>query len=353
MNKVAFPYIGDYHVPAKYFVEKALKSEVVMPPKITKKTIEIGFKNSPNFVCTPFKYTIGTLIEAYEKGANKFIQLGGGCRYGYYGEVQEKILKDLGYDCKLINLISNEKVNIFKVFKKLKNEFENISFVKFLYHGLITCQMIIYMDIIDEYIRENIAFEVESSSFESLKQIMLLDFEKAKGLRDLKRKFNYYKQKFKQIKIRRPNENEFYKVGIIGELYTIMEPSANYYLERELAKHNIQIKRFTNATYLLFEKRKFVKKYINLVNIKYKMGADATDNVIRTKYLCEEDFDGIIHIKSAFCTPEIAVMPVISKIADSYNIPVLFFSFDANTIETGITTRLEAFYDMLEMRKRK
>jgi len=185
MNKVAFPYIGDYYIPAKYFVENALKSEVVLPPKITKKTVELGFKNSPNFVCTPFKYTIGTLIEAYEKGANTFLQLGGGCRYGYYGEVQGKILKDLNFDCKLINLISGEEANIFKIYKKLKKEFKSISFFSFLYHGLIAIKMIIYMDIIDEYIRENIAFEVEKGSFEDLKKIMLLDFEKIKNFRNL------------------------------------------------------------------------------------------------------------------------------------------------------------------------
>ena len=83
------------------------------------------------------------------------------------------------------------------------------------------------------------------------------------------------------------------------------------------------------------------------------MGAYAADNIARTKYLCEEGYDGIIHIKSAFCTPEIGAMPIINKIANEYEVPVLFFSFDANTSETGVKTRLEAFYDMLEMRKRK
>ena len=61
----------------------------------------------------------------------------------------------------------------------------------------------------------------------------------------------------------------------------------------------------------------------------------------------------IIHIKSSFCTPEIGAMPIINKIASLYNIPIIYFSFDTNTSETGIKTRLEAFYDMLEMRKNK
>ena len=83
------------------------------------------------------------------------------------------------------------------------------------------------------------------------------------------------------------------------------------------------------------------------------MGADASDNIARCKYLCREDYDGIIHIKSSFCTPEIGAMPIINKIANTYQKPVLFFSFDSATSETGIKTRLEAFYDMLEMRKDK
>ena len=46
-------------------------------------------------------------------------------------------------------------------------------------------------------------------------------------------------------------------------------------------------------------------------------------------------------------------MQVISKIAESYDVPIMFFSFDGQSSETGFKTRLEAFYDMLEMRKNK
>ena len=44
-------------------------------------------------------------------------------------------------------------------------------------------------------------------------------------------------------------------------------------------------------------------------------------------------------------------MPVINKICNDYNVPVIFFSFDSNTSEVGIKTRIEAFYDMIEMRR--
>ena len=166
---------------------------------------------------------------------------------------------------------------------------------------------------------------------------------------------NIYIKYFRKIKKVKINKNKnCMKVGIIGELYTIMEPFANYYLEKELAQYNIEITRYTNVDYLLFKKKLKIKKYIKQAHkyIKYKMGADASDNIARTLEMCKKGYDGIIHIKSTFCTPEIGAMPIINRICNEHNIPIIFFSFDANTSETGIKTRLEAFYDMLEMRKK-
>ena len=44
-------------------------------------------------------------------------------------------------------------------------------------------------------------------------------------------------------------------------------------------------------------------------------------------------------------------MPIINKIAKEFNVPIVFFSFDTNTSKVGLNTRIEAFVDMLEMRK--
>lgn len=343
--------MGNYFVPVKYLFEHILSCKIIDAPFISNKTIELGTKYSPDFVCTPFKYTLGTFIECLDMGANVLIQAGGGCRYGYYSELQEKILKDLGYDFEYYNLVSagkNDVKYIVKCMKKINPEFKKI---KSLYYLMIVKQMVKYMDKIDHYIRANIGFEKESGSFEKLKNEMLISFSKARGLINLRRLYKKYFKLFRKIKISKPKK--CLKVGIIGELYTIMEPFSNYYLEKLLASYNIEIKRFTNVYYLVFEKSRKIKKYLKYASeyIKYRMGADAADNVARTKYLCENKYDGIIHIKSAFCTPEIGAMPIINKVCSDYDVPVIFFSFDSNTSEVGIKTRLEAFYDMIEMRK--
>ena len=207
------------------------------------------------------------------------------------------------------------------------------------------------MDKIDDYIRQNIGFEEIKDSFINLNKEMLYKFSKTKNYFHLL--FNYlkYKRKFKKLKIKK---TKYLKVGLIGELYTLMEPFTNYEIEKELASYGISVKRYTNATYLLFEKGKKIKKYLKHTKdyIKYRMGADAADNIARCKYLCKHHYDGIIHIKSSFCTPEIGAMPIINKVCKDYDVPVIFFSFDANDSEVGMKTRCEAFYDMIEMRRK-
>ncbi|MEG0995247.1 MAG: hypothetical protein RSE91_04715, partial [Bacilli bacterium] len=167
---VSFPHMGNYYVPTKFILEHILNVKVMTPPKITNKTIELGNKYSPSFVCMPFKYTLGTFIEALDKGANILIQAGGGCRYGYYSELQEKILKDLDYQFTYINLVSMGQTNIKKIYHDLKSIDSKLSIIKTIYYSFIGIKMVKYMDKIDGFIRENIGFEKEKNSFNKLQK---------------------------------------------------------------------------------------------------------------------------------------------------------------------------------------
>lgn len=347
---VAFPLMGNYYVPANFLFSKISRCKILKPPQITSKTIELGSKYSPDFLCTPFKYTLGTYIECLDMGADTLIQMGGGCRYGYYCELQEKILKDLGYNFNYYNLVTKGHTDIKRIYNIMKEINPKFNVLKSLYYLLITKKMVEYMDYIDNYIRENSAYG-DTLKFNECLNNMLEEFSIVKTYIGLRKKFNKYKKEIKSIEIKRPENN--IKIGIIGELYTLMEPFANNNLESMLIKSGVEIKRFTNVTYLLFKKSKKSKKYLKkLKNIKYKMGADAMDNIYYTKYLIDNNYDGIIHIKSSFCTPEIGSMGIINKMCEDNNMPVLFFSMDANTSNVGFETRIEAFLDMIEMRKK-
>ena len=81
------------------------------------------------------------------------------------------------------------------------------------------------------------------------------------------------------------------------------------------------------------------------------MGSDAMENISRAKILIDKEYDGIIHIKPFGCTPEIGAMKVLEKLCTNEKITLMFLTFDTNTSELGIKTRLEAFNDMLIMRR--
>jgi len=340
--------MGNYDVPAKYLLGNILNAEIIDVPKITNKTVELGTRYSPDFICSPFKYTLGSLIEGLDLGANVLIQYGGGCRYGYYSELQKQILKDLGYKFTMINLITAGKTDIKRIYKEL-NKINKINIFRSIHVAMNAILMVKCMDKIDDYIRTNVGFEIEKNSFKNIKKLYLNDLANTKGIFNTFKIYKKYIKLFKSVKINKPNNP--IKIGIIGELYTIMEPFSNYNLEDKLLSSGVEVTRFTNVDYLLFKKRKYIRKKLKKSGfIKNRMGADAADNICRTELMCKENYDGIIHIKSSFCTPEIGAMPIINKICLKYNVPVLFMSFDTMTSEVGINTRLEAFIDMLEMR---
>jgi len=349
---ISFPHLGEYHYVFKYLFSHLTKAKVISAPPISKKTIELGSKYAPEFVCVPFKYNLGNYIEALDRGANILIQAGGGCRYGYYAEVQEQILKDLGYHFSFYNL-TLKNGSIKRIYKVFKNINPKLSFFKFVHFFLMSFFMIILLDKTDHFIRENIAFEVKTNSFIDLKEEMTKSFVKCNHLITLFFYYFKYKNKFNKIPIKK--DRDCLKIGIIGELFTAMEPFSSYNLEKILAKNHIQIKRFTNVSYLLFFKRFKIKKMLRSVRdyCKYKIGADGLDNIYRVKWLYENNYDGIIHTKPFGCTPEIGAIPIIQRMCLDLNMPITYFSFDNQTETEGVYTRLEAFIDMLKMRKEK
>ena len=214
--------------------------------------------------------------------------------------------------------------------------------------------MIICMDKLSSYPRENMGFEIEKNSFLNTEKEYLnkLKEQKQNPIKIIKNYYQY-KKKYKKIKVNKP-QNPI-KIGIVGELYSIMEPYCSNNIEQKLASYGIEVHRFTTLTYLLFQKKYNIKKLLKKGKkyLKYHLGADGTESVVLAKELAEKKYDGIVHIKSFGCTPEINAMPILETISNDYEIPIIYFSFDASDNTVGIDTRLEAFYDMLTKKKEK
>lgn len=350
-KNVSFPRIAEYNCAIRYIIENGLGAKCVLQPKMTRRTMELGSRYSPDFVCTPFKSSLGSMIEALEAGADTIIMTFGLCRLGYYGELQEQILRDLGYQFDFINLSqynTGRKKDYLKALKRINPRFHPAKVAAAALEGL---KMGEYIDDVEAELYQNCGFEVEKGSFRKAWNQFLHVMETASTKEEMRAGYRKAKEEF--CKIEKDKPADALRVGIVGEYFTVMDSFSNLGLEMKMAEMGVEVHRWMNVT-----NRNLHYPGEKNLNIRirdlctYEMGPTSTANIWCARDYAERGFDGIIHVKSACCTPEIDIMPVLQNIGRDYKIPILYLTYDTQTNDTGLMTRLEAFYDMLEMRKK-
>ena len=185
--------------------------------------------------------------------------------------------------------------------------------------------MIVFIDKIERYIRLNMGFEETNGEFERLEKEYFDSFKNNGILKNIIMYYRY-KKKFRNIKINKPSNP--LKVRIVGELFSLIDSNTSFNVEKKLIKMGVEVYRDTDLTYLLITKRFILGRMIRKGKkyIKYHLGADGTASVVRS--MDSLDMDGILHLKSFGCTPEISAMSILPKISNEYKIPILYFSFD-------------------------
>ena len=165
--------------------------------------------------------------------------------------------------------------------------------------------------------------------------------------------FYFFKYKWLFLRCKKKKVKKKYKIGIIGELYTLMDSDANNNIEKYLKDYGVEITRFMNFSNLIFFNKCDGKKSLGDKNkyLKYHLGATATYTIKNALYFAKHHYDGILHLKSSFCTPEISAMAILNRISNDYDIPIAYFSFDTENSDEAMKTRLEAFLDMIKMRR--
>jgi predicted nucleotide-binding protein (sugar kinase/HSP70/actin superfamily) len=83
--------------------------------------------------------------------------------------------------------------------------------------------------------------------------------------------------------------------------------------------------------------------------LKRDVGGDGWESV-GEKVLHNKEYDGLIHLAPFTCMPEIVAQNIMPSTKE--NIPVLTILCDEQTTKTGMLTRLEAFVDLLERKRR-
>lgn len=348
-TRVAFFRYSYYDIAFRFFVEHVLNAEFVCLPEASKQTLERGAAQSNDFVCAPFKHILGNYIEALDAGADVLVQFTGPCRLGYYGELQESILRDMGYEFEMLNFaaIAGQPLKEYvRTCKKLVNP--DLSVAEGIKAMLVAFKMIECLDAYNDYYLKHAGFG-EKAKVEKARSRFFDRMGQVATRHDVEAAFQAGVEELDAATEPLP-ENPI-RIGIVGEYFTAVDPQSNLDVERKLLDMKVSLARAMNITnrnirYNEPELRREVEEYV-----EYDTGPTSTLTIAAAKRYAEEGFDGIVHLKSSGCTPEIDCMPVLQRISRDYRIPVLFLSYDSQTSDTGLDTRLEAFYDMIAMRK--
>ena len=65
-----------------------------------------------------------------------------------------------------------------------------------------------------------------------------------------------------------------------------------------------------------------------------------------------KNIDGVVHIGPFTCNPEIVSQCILPHVSRNENIPVISLIIDEHHGKAGFITRLEAFADLMQRRKR-
>lgn len=350
--KVSFPHMANYWIVLKALLE-SMGIEVVVPPRMSERTRELGCKYSPEFACIPFKMNLGSMIEALEMGADVLIQPGskGACRYGFYSTVQEMILKDLGYKFEMIGMGSSgfNFIHVYRMFKKLNRK---ITFFRFVRSLKYAWRKLYAIDLIEDKIRRFIPYSEGYTYMKKIHRDFLVKIDNASSFKEIDKVREEFNKKLGTI--RKLTDSDKVKIGIVGELYVVIDPDTNLNIEDQLSKMEVEIIRSMSLTHLIrkyFNREKINYGEIAKPYLEYDVSAHGQMSVAETISFSKNKIDGVIHLKPHGCMPEVVAMSALYKVNKDYKIPMLFFSFDEHTSPTGIATRLEAFIELIKRRK--
>ena len=350
--RLSFPYMGPTIVYAKLL--ELLGHEVVMPPRPNKEIIDLGVKYSPEFACFPFKVLTGTYLKLMEEGVETLVTSGGHgpCRAGYYGDVHQKILDDLGYDVEIIVIdsIHDDYKYFYDIVKKLKGDSSWLQVYKTI---KIVYELTKAIDEVEKRVEVLRAYH-ENSVINKVWIEAQEEFYQIQTKEDVKNVKEKYLKKLNQYSDKIPADEDRYKIGVIGEIFVILEHSINYQIEEKVNHFGFEVER---SLYLSDWIRENVLPFagqdmkeieeMGSEFIEIPIGGHAKENIGHSLDFKNKGFDGIIHLKPFACLPELVSQSVMDDLSEKYDIPVLTVSIDEQTADANILTRVEAFIDMI------
>ena len=351
MPRLAIPMMGNYSIVYSASAE-SLGVESWTRTSSTTEILNLGLSACPESVCLPFKVYTGHFIKAASEGVEYAVMVNscGTCRLRYYQPMQRKILKEMGFDIHIFGLgqdgfkpplIRHFDPDLWPFLKSVARAYSKLKAI----------------DLIELNTWHTRPLELNPGDTTRLSNQLLKDISEAKELRQIRKIKKSISSRFKSISIdetRKP-----LKIGLVGEASVLRDSFLNHDIEQRLGSLHVEVRNF----FLLGEElrkifyigfgNKFAKNLKTARNyLRSLVGGHALDTIADTLRCAKSGYDGVIHLCPSGCMPEISMRPILKKISRDFGFPILEISLDEHTSEVGITTRLDAFVDILQDRRK-
>jgi len=360
--KVTFPHLGSMYIFCKAMAETA-GIPYVLPPPTSTRTREIGEYSTNESVCLPLKIILGNFVDALDKGADTIVMVGSGppCRLGLYDRIIKVVLKDMGYDFRWLTIpgIFNRQALLQnrEEARLLRRELTLSNYLRFPWAMVMGWKKMLWCEHLERTASDMRAVARDPRQVDRLLERGLKDIDGAKGIGSLSRAGNDALAVLKGVQRR---DRAPLKVMMVGEVYTVMEPSINMDVERRLGHLGVMVHRSSYFSTHIRKgsrmDRRLLKQREELLHmarpyLNYDVGAECNFSVAEAIQAREEGYDGVVHVYPFSCMPETNAAAVLSAVGEDLNIPVLPVVIDRQDMGLRIDTQLEAFVDVMRWRK--
>lgn len=356
---ITYPHFGSLTYVFEVVLRELKRKDILLPRKPSKKTLEIGSRYSPEFVCTPFKMTLGTFIEMLDEGATE-LGMGGGnayCRFGYYWPVQKLILEDLGYEN--FRFIMLDFLRPLRIWKVLKEESNGCNYLETLRAFRLAWIKNRYTDLVDKTLFKYRALEKEQGLSDKIANKAYRIVVETDGLKNIRKLDKKIPELFAE-NVEIHNDVDVLKIAVSGEIYVVLEPALNLDVHRKLNKLGVIVESTPTLRSFIDVGHKlnpFIKMHFQHARehaqpyLQHRCGGEAIENIGDIIVYKEKGWDGMVHLYPFTCMPEIITRSIAPRVSRDHDMPVLSLVVDEHTGEAGFQTRLEAFVDLLRRRK--
>lgn len=355
--KVTTPHMGTVDLLLQDLFSRT-GVDYLPPPPTTRRTLELGARHAPEAACLPLKITIGNLIEGLEAGADATVMIGGigPCRFGYYADIQRRVLKRLGYDFDPI-ILEPPAYGWIQFLRTLKKLAPSCGWRAMLDAYRTTYKKALAIDRLEAAVLRVRCRERQRGSTDTARIDGLELLRTAVSAEEIAEAERVAIAGVEAVPVR--EDADILRVGLLGEFFMVLEPFANLELERFLGSRDVLIERGTCLTDWIGPGRNVHLDGRTPADIaaaaapylEHTVGGEGRVTIGRTVILKREGFDGIVQILPFTCMPDTIAKSILPEVSKREDMPVLTLVIDEQSGEAGVHTRLEAFVDLLRSRR--